>query len=105
MTGVVEHVGSGASASVRGATMRRAVQILVMSMAVSGMLALAASPGAAHDDRIHDREHHDHDDHGGITISPTRDLILPKSWAGEWQITTTYRRATGAVWAVDDMTD
>ena len=82
--------------------MRRGVQILVMSMAVSGVLALAASPGAAHDDRghqlrdhdIHDREHHDQDDHGGITISPTRDLVVPKSWAGEWQITTTYRRAT-----------
>jgi hypothetical protein len=92
--------------------MRRVVRILVMSMAVSSVLALAASPGAAHDDRTHhprdhdirDRGHHDHDDHGGITISPTRDLIVPKAWAGEWQITTTYRRATGTVSAVDGIT-
>ena len=92
--------------------MRRVVQILLMSMAVNSVLALAAPPGAAHDDRerhardhdVRDRKHHDRDDHGGVKISPTRDLTLPKSWAGEWQITTTYRRETGSVWAVDDIT-
>ena len=41
----------------------------------------------------------------GMKISPSHDLSIPQSWAGLWRITTTYRRDTGAVWAVDDMTD
>ena len=69
--------------------MRRLASIVI------GILALAVSDGAA-DDK-----------HGTVTtVSPSRDLSVPSSWAGEWRITTTYRRGdAGSVWAVDDVTD
>lgn len=73
--------------------MRRALGVLAMVMATeAGALALAMPEVAAHEPH---RE-----------VSPTRDLVLPESWAGEWRITTTYRRGdTNQVWAVDDVTD
>lgn len=39
-------------------------------------------------------------------LSPSHDLEMPASWAGQWQITTTIRRGdTDAVAAIDDVTD
>jgi len=71
--------------------MRRVLHtLLIIVAAVSGVLTLTVRAGTAHDD-------------DGMKISPTRDLIMPKSWAGQWQITTTYRRDTGSAWAVDDI--
>jgi len=85
--------------------------LLIIVAALSGVLALTVRAGTAHDDGEHHARDHDvreleRDDHGhdGVKISPTRDLIIPASWAGGWQITTTYRRDTGSAWAVDDIT-
>ena len=74
--------------------MKRVLQLLSMVLAAhAGILAPAATPATAHEAQA-------------AKISPSHDLSVPRSWAGEWRITTTYRRPdTGGVWAVDDVTD
>jgi len=68
--------------------MRPVARVVLMITALSSILTFAVRPGLADE---------------GMKISPTRDLALPTSWAGQWHITTTYRRASGTVWAVDDI--
>ena len=74
--------------------MRRILRaLLVLVVVEGGALVLAVLGAGAHEEE--ERK-----------ISPTRDLILPAPWAGEWRITTTYRRGdTNTVTAVDDVTD
>jgi len=74
--------------------MKRVLQLLIMVLAAhSGVLSVAV-PTVAGEDK------------GKISPSRDRDLSMPPSWAGEWRITTTYRRGdTGGVWGVDDVTD
>ena len=74
--------------------MRSVLRMLVMLIAMEGgVLAMVSLETRAHDD-------------GRVEISPSRDLTVPSSWAGEWRITTTYRRGdTHEVVAVDEVTD
>ena len=74
--------------------MRHRLHILMLAVTVVlGALAPTAAGGEAVDN-------------GRVAVSPTRDLAFPAAWAGEWRITTTYRRGdTHEVIAVDDVTD
>src|SRR3954466_15009134 len=74
--------------------MTRVLQLLFMVLvAHAGALTLATAAATAHEDK-------------GTKISPSQDLSVPRSWAGEWRITTTlYGGAAGRGRAVDDVTD
>ena len=72
---------------------RRPRVLMVIIIIAACTLSCPAHHAAAHED-------------GRTAVSPTRDLVFPPPWAGEWRITTTYRRGdTHEVIAVDDITD